>query len=172
MRERLREANGSVANHVSVLEDDRYGLFSTDSPLLMHSLTQMDAWLTALEPSDDPSERPTLEQIGAARPDALVEGCMDREAEPAFHAMDLDRDPGSACEQMYPSASFPREVAGESVKADVIACTTAAPVREDYPVEFSDEQWDRLQEVFDEGVCDYSQPGRGHVEHAGIWQRF
>lgn len=172
MRERLREANGSTVNHVSVLEDGRYGNFSTNSPLLMHSLTQMDAWLTALEPSDDPAERPTLEQIGAARPDALVEGCMDREDEPSFHAMDLDRDPDSACEQMYPSASFPREVAGESVKADVIACTTAAPVREDYPVEFTEEQWERLQGIFDEGVCDYSQPGRGHVEHAGIWQRF
>ena len=64
------------------------------------------------------------------------------------------------------------EVAGESVKADVIACTTATPVREDYLVEFTEEQWERLQGIFDEGVCDYSQPGRGHVEHAGIWQRF
>ena len=86
--------------------------------------------------------------------------------------MTLDRDPGSECEQLYPSASFPREVAGESVRADVIACTTAEPVREDYPVEFTDEQWQRLLGAFPEGVCDYTVPGRGEVAHEGTWQRF
>ncbi|MGP9536967.1 DUF6351 family protein [Brachybacterium sp. AOP43-C2-M15] len=172
MRERLREANGDVVNHVSLLEDFRHGLFSTDSPLLLHALEQMDAWLTALEPSDDPAQRPTLEEIGAARPAELVDGCMTRGEDPEFLPMELDRDPDSACEQLYPSASFPREVAGESVRADVIACTTAEPVREDYPAEFTDEQWHRLREIFADGVCDYSRPGRGHVEHAGIWQRF
>ncbi|MGO2772279.1 DUF6351 family protein [Brachybacterium tyrofermentans] len=172
MRERLRDANGSIENHVSLLEDDRYGLFSTKSPLLMHALTQMDAWLTELEPSDDLQDRPTLPEIGAARPDSLVEGCMDQGDEPEFHAMALDRDPASECEQLYPSASFPREVAGESVKADVIACTTSEPVRAEYPVEFTDEQWEQLLAAFPDGVCDYTLPGRGEVEHAGTWQRF
>ncbi|MGP5625395.1 DUF6351 family protein [Brachybacterium alimentarium] len=172
MRERLREANGSIANHVSLLEDDRYGLFSTESPLLMHAVTEMDAWLTALDPADDPDLRPTLEEIGAARPETLVEGCMGPGEDPEFLAMTLDRDPGSECEQLYPSASFPREVAGESVRADVIACTTAEPVREDYPVEFTDEQWRRLLGAFPEGVCDYTVPGRGEVAHEGTWQRF
>lgn len=172
MRERLREANGSVVNHVSLLEDNRYGGLSTDSPLVMHGLEQMDAWLTALELPDDPARRPSLDQIGAARPDALVEGCMTREEQPQFLPMALDRDPASECEQLYPSASFPREVAGESVQADIIACTTREPIRTDYPVEFTDAQWNRLQEVFPEGVCDYSAPGRGDVDHGGIWQRF
>jgi hypothetical protein len=31
--------------------------------------------------------------------------------------------------------------------------------REDYPVTFSDEQWNRLQQAFPGGVCDYSKPG-------------
>jgi hypothetical protein len=31
--------------------------------------------------------------------------------------------------------------------------------REDYPVSFSDAQWSRLEEVFRDGVCDYSRPG-------------
>lgn len=172
MRERMREANGSVVNHVSLLEDHRYGGFSTDSPLVMYGIEQMDAWLAALDLPDDPTQRPGLEQIGAARPHALVEGCMSRDEDPQFLPMALDRDPDSACEELYPSASFPREVAGESAAANVIACTTKDPVREEYPVEFTDEQWQRLLEAFTDGVCDYSVPGRGHVEHAGIWQRF
>src|SRR5690606_36175827 len=72
MRERLREANGTVVNHVSLLEDNRYGGLSTNSPLLRHALTQMDAWFSRLDVGDD--ERPTLREIGRARPDALVEG--------------------------------------------------------------------------------------------------
>lgn len=171
-RERMRQANGTAVNHVSLLEDHRYGGFSTNSPLVMHGIEQMDAWLTGLELPDDHTQRPSLEEIGAARPEALVEGCMTREEEPTFLPMELNRDPASECEQLYPSASFPREVAGESIAADIIACTTVAPVREDYPVEFTDEQWERLQRTFPEGVCDYSQPGRGQVEHAGVWQRF
>ena len=32
------------------------------------------------------------------------------------------RDPRTRCEQLYPSASFPREVAGEDVGADIVKC--------------------------------------------------
>ncbi len=168
MRERLREANGSVVNHVSLLEDRRYGLFSTGSPLLQHGFTQMDAWLSGL---DLEGERPTLEEIGAARPEALVEGCQTREEDPTFVAETLDRNPDGTCEQLYPSASFPREVAGESVRADVIDCQTTAPRREDYP-QMSDAQWTRLGEVFAEDVCDYTVPGVEQQGLAGTWLRF
>lgn len=175
MRERMLQANGTTVNHVSLVEDSRYGLFGTDSPLLMSAITQMDAWLTGMDLSDDPADRPTLEEIGAARPADLVDGCMTRGEDPEFVAEELDRDPDSACEQLYPSHSFPREVAGESVAADVIACTTREPRREDYAergIELTDAQWERLQEVFADGVCDYTVAGRGQVEHAGPWQRF
>ncbi|MFK5584202.1 DUF6351 family protein [Serinicoccus sp. LYQ131] len=168
MRERLREANGSVVNHVSLLEDDRYGLFSTGSPLLQHGFTQMDAWLSGL---DLEGERPTLDEIGQARPAALVEGCQTREESPSFVAETLDRDPEGTCEELYPSASFPREVAGESVRADVIDCRTTEPRREDYPA-MSDAQWTRLGEVFAEGVCDYTVPGVEQQDLAGTWLRF
>lgn len=168
MRERLREANGSVVNHVSLLEDDRYGLFSTGSPLLQHGFTQMDAWLSGL---DLEGERPTLDEIGQARPAALVEGCQTREESPTFVAETLDRDPEGTCEELYPSASFPREVAGESVRADVIDCRTTEPRREDYPA-MNDTQWTRLGEVFADGVCDYSVPGVEQQDLAGTWLRF
>ena len=169
MRERLREANGSVVNHVSLLEDNRYGGLSTNSPLLRHAVTQMDAWLSRLDVGDD--ERPTLREIGRARPDALVEGCMTRDEDPSFIAEVLDREPESECEQRYPSASFPREVAGESVQADVIKCQTREPRREDYGAEFTDGEWERLTTIFAGGVCDYSVPGHGQQPLDGVWQR-
>ena len=31
--------------------------------------------------------------------------------------------------------------------------------REDYPVTFTDAQWERLQQAFPGGVCDYTKPG-------------
>lgn len=169
MRERLREANGGVVNHVSLLEDNRYGGLSTNSPLLRHAVTQMDTWLSQLDVGDD--ERPTLQEIGRARPDALVEGCMTRDEDPTFIAEVLDREPESECEQRYPSASFPREVAGESVQADVIKCQTREPRREDYGAEFTDGEWERLTTIFAGGVCDYSVPGHGQQPLDGVWQR-
>ncbi|USQ80412.1 tannase/feruloyl esterase family alpha/beta hydrolase [Ornithinimicrobium faecis] len=169
MRERLVAANGSAVNHVSLLEDNRYGGLSTNSPLVRHGITQMDAWLTALDVTD--GELPSLEAIGQNRPAALVEGCMTRDENPEFLPMTLDRDPSSECEALYDSASFPREVAGESVRADVIKCQTTAPVREDYPA-MDDTQWQRLQDVFAGGVCDYTVPGVEQQGLIGTWLRF
>jgi len=170
LRERLQQANGTTANHVSLLEDARYGLFSTESPLVRHAVTQMDHWLTNL---DGVSPRVKgIDRIATARPSTLVEGCNTRDADPTFIAERLERDGSSRCEQLYPTASFPREVAGEDVTADVIVCERTQPRREDYAVEWSDEQWQRLLTIFDTGVCDYSEPGEWQRAPAGTWRRF
>lgn len=170
IRERLRKANGTTANHVSLLEDDRYGLFSTASPLLRHAITHMDRWLTNL--AADTSAAPRIDRIARAKPDELREGCNSRDAHPTFVAQPLDRDPASSCERWYPSASFPREVAGESVAADVIKCRLKTPERDDYAVEWTDPQWQRLREAFPDGVCDYSRPGVGQQGLRGTWLRY
>ncbi len=170
MRERLMKANGTTANHVSLLEDSRHGGFSTDSPLVSHAITQMDQWLTGI--TGDTSERPQIDKITDARPAELVEGCNTRDTNAEFIAQPLDRDPDSECEQLYPSASFPREVAGESVAADIIKCQLKAPDPDDYDADFSDEQWQRLTDTFTEGVCDYTKPGHEQQGLTGTWLRF
>ncbi|NDL60630.1 hypothetical protein F7O44_26470 [Phytoactinopolyspora sp. XMNu-373] len=169
MRERLEKANGTAVNHVSLLEDRRYGGFSTNSPLLRHGVTQMDTWLRNL--AADHSDRDQIDKIADARPAELIEGCNTRDNDPMFIAQDLNRDPASECEQLYPSASFPREVAGESVAADIIKCQRKDPDPADYDVDFTDEQWDRLQAIFADGVCDYSKPGFEQQGLAGTWLR-
>jgi hypothetical protein len=166
MRSRLEKANGTSANHVSLLEDAKYGLFSTSSPLLRHAVDAMDRWLTQL--TADSTARPRIDKIVAARPSDLVEGCRGPEG---FLAQPLDRDPASRCEKLFPSASFPREVAGAGVAADVIKCTLRAPVRAEYP-KFTDAQWRKLLAIFPHGVCDWSKPGIGQQPLAGTWLSF
>jgi hypothetical protein len=151
------------------MEDQRYGLYSTESPLLRHAITQMDRWLTALE--QDTSHAPRIDKIVRAKPTALREGCMTRTANPAFVAQPLNRDPASTCEGLYPSASFPREVAGAGIAADVIKCQLTRPDRSAYPP-LTDAQWSRLRTVFRTGVCDYDRPGVGQQDPAGTWLRF
>ncbi len=170
IRERLMKANGTTANHVSLLEDPRYGGFSTNSPLLRHAITQMDQWLRNI--AADSSDDEPIDKVANARPAELVEGCNTRGDEQRFIAQPLDRDPDSECEQLYPSASFPREVAGESVAGDIIKCQLKAPDPDDYDAEFSDEQWARLTDTFTEGVCDYTKPGHEQQGLAGTWLRF
>jgi hypothetical protein len=72
---------------------------------------------------------------------------------------------------LFPSASFPREVAGAGVAADIIKCKLHAPLRSDYPG-FTDAQWSRLRTIFSGGVCDWSKPGVGQQPRAGTWQSF
>ncbi|MER7249148.1 DUF6351 family protein [Kribbella sp. NPDC000426] len=164
MRARLEKANGTSANQVSLLEDAKYGLFSTDSPLLQHAVDSMDSWLTVLDA--DGTSRPRIDKIVAARPSGLQEGCRGPSG---FIAQPLNRDPASRCEQLFPSASFPREVAGAGVAADVIKCKLRSPSRSDYPG-FTDAQWRRLRSIFPGGVCDWSKPGIGQQPPAGTWQ--
>lgn len=174
MRKRLVKANGTAANMVSLMEDNRYGGQSTASPLVRHSLTMMDRWLTNLDA--DTSAAPRIDKIVAAKPGELREGCNTRDAEPRFVAEALDRDPDGTCEKLYPSHSFPREVAGEDIATDVIKCRTEPPRRDTYASEYgvtwTDAEWRRLRAVFDRGVCDYSTTGVGQQGLAGTWLSF
>ncbi|WP_202875773.1 DUF6351 family protein [Kribbella speibonae] len=166
MRARLQKANGTAANQVSLLEDATYGLFSTASPLLQHAIDSMDRWLTQL--TADTTSRPRIDKIMAARPSELVEGCR---TPTGFVAQPLNRDPASRCEKLFPSASFPREVAGAGVAADVIKCKLREPVRSDYPG-FTDADWQRLLTIFPAGVCDWSKPGINQQPLSGTWLAF
>ncbi len=42
---------------------------------------------------------------------------------------------------------------------DVMKCRLKPMRRDDYPVSFTDAQWERLQQAFPRGVSDYTKPG-------------
>lgn len=170
MRERLMKANGRADNQIMVVEDNRFGLYSNASPLLQRSILAMDRWITAIR--NDGRSIPQIDKVVQNKPADVQEGCNTRDASPTFIAQSQVRDPATGCENLYPSNSFPREVAGAAVAADVVKCQTKPVTAADYTVAFTPAQWAKLQAIFPAGVCDWSKPGMEQQGLAGTWQRF
>lgn len=164
LRQRLLDANGTSENLVSVMRDSSHPSFSKQV------IPAMDQWLRDIDADD--GEGSALEKVIANHPAEIQDGCYLRDGSGTFVEQPLDRDPDSVCEQQYPSGSFPREVAGESIAADVAKCQVAEPDREDYSAEFTEEQWQRLLDTFPEGVCDHEQPGVEQQGLIGTWLEY
>ena len=169
LRDRLLRANGRVDNHVMLVEDNRYGLYSTASPVAQAALGQMDAWLTAL--AADKSGDPVIEQVVRAKPADLVDACWSRGEEPAKIAEPQVRGSGR-CEELFPSAPAPREVAGGPVGGDILKCQLTPIDPADYGVTFTTDEQAQLEQIFATGVCDWSQPGVEQTAPLGTWLRF
>jgi hypothetical protein len=169
LRQRLIKANGHADNHVMLLEDNRFR-GNSSSPVYQDALRQMDRWLTAL--AADTSGAPAAEKIRRAKPAELVDACWTRGATPEKIAEKMTRDAGSRCEQLYPSASYPREVAGAPIAADVVKCQLTPIEPSDYTVSFAPAELARLRRIFPSGVCDWSRPGVEQQKLTGTWLRF
>ena len=139
VRNRLDRANGTHANQV---------LWTAGSDGT--TLEVMDEWLAAIKA--DTSSAPLPAKVIANRPARAVDACwIDGEKT-------TDQ---TACDAAYPVRTDTRVAAGEPAVSDILKCQLTPPRRSDYPVEFSDEQWDRLLDAFPTGVCDYTKPGVG-----------
>jgi hypothetical protein len=171
LRKRLEKANGRSDNHIMLHEDNRFGLYSNNSPLLQRAILTMDRWITAIKA--DTRKIPQIEKVVQNKPADLLEGCNTRgDAAPTFIAQTLVRDPATACEQIYSSHSFPREVAGADVAADIIKCQLRLLAAADYAAPFTAGQWARLNAAFPSGVCDWSKPGLEQQDLIGTWVFF
>ena len=169
MRERLRKANGRTDNHVMLTEDDRYGLYSSSSPVLRGALAQMDQWLANLSAAD--ADVPGIDQVVGARPADLVDACWTRDDDPTRIVEEQVRGAGR-CEELYPSAPSPREVAGAPLASDVVKCELKPIDLGDYGAAFTAEQEAELRETFADGVCDWTQPGVGQTGLQGTWLKY
>ena len=165
-RERLVEADGDAGNQVMLTESDRYGLFSTASPVLVGALEQMDRWILAAR-ADRRRDRHAA--VVAARPADLTDACFTAGGERIAEAQVFRGD--TRCNALYPSSSSPRLVAGGPLASDVVTCRLRPPARGDYPAT-SEQQWQRLNRVFERGVCDYSVPGVDETGMPGTWAFF
>ena len=170
LRDRLMKANGRADNHVMVVEDNRWGLYDNRSPLLRRMILTLDRWITAIK--DDERDIPQIEKVVQNKPADLQEGCQTRDPTPAFIAQPQVRDPATTCEQLYPSNSFPREVAGAGIAADIVKCQLKPLDPADYNATFTPLQWTRLAALFPTGVCDWSKPGVEQQGLAGTWLDF
>ena len=172
MRKRLENENRRSDNQVMVLEDNRFGLYSSASPLLQRMITTMDRWITAIKA--DKRRMSMADKIAANKPADLLEGCNTGGTSPTFMPQTLvrEQEAATACNQLYPSNSFPREVAGADIAADIIKCQRKPLRRSDYTVAFTDAQWGRLGAIFPTGVCNWSRPGYEQQDLKGTWLDF
>jgi hypothetical protein len=172
MRERLDKANGRHDNQVMVVENG-YGLYDNASPLLQRMILTMDRWITAIK-ADHRGGR-QIDKVVRNKPADLLEGCNPRGAvtSPAVFIAEKqvrEQERATACNGLYPTNSFPREVAGAEVAADIIKCQRKALRHSDYAVAFTSAQWDRLKGIFPSGVCDWDKRGYEQQDLEGTWQ--
>jgi len=170
MRERMKKTGGDADNQVMLVEDFRYGYYSSGSPLLQHALDKMDEWIANVKA--DTADMPMHAKVVRDKPADLLEGCNTRDPTPTFHAEQQLRLPDQTCEILYPSAPAPREVAGADVASDIIKCQLRPISLADYPATPTAAQLTRLQSIFTTGVCDWSVPGVEQQPPAGEWLFF
>ena len=106
---RLKKANGTTDNRVMLTQDRQYGDFRLTSPQLREALGQMDQWLTAL--AKDTSNDPAIAKIRRAKPAGLVDACWTKDETPQ-KIVEKQQYLAGRCNDIYPSHSFPRAVAG------------------------------------------------------------
>jgi hypothetical protein len=169
MRERLIKANGDANNQVMLVEDNRYGLYSSDSPLLLRALAEMDKWLANI--AADTGDGTAHEKVVRNKPSTLQEGCNTRAANPTFIAEKQEINAGQ-CAALYPAPAAPRSVAGAPVASDVIKCQLKPISTADYKVTFTSAQQTRLASIFPQGVCNYSVAGVEQQPLRGTWLTF
>lgn len=163
IRERLRQANGDADNQRIWVQAASLPL----EPLRTLALQTMTRWLDALQ-SQDP-DAPPRTRLSRARPAMAVDACWTAANERIEEVLDLS-SPGQ-CLGLYPVHASPRLAAGGALAEDVIVCARRPLERAAYPVSFSDAQWSRLEAVFSQGVCDFSQPGEAQQRVDGPWLR-
>ena len=120
------------------------------------ALVAMDGWLSAVEADHRAVSLAT--KIADDRPASVHDQCSN--------IPDVDQvvvpGVGEVCQSPVLQTRFatPRMVAGESVATDQEKCRLK-PLRASdyYPVTFTDQEWAELQQIFPQGVCDFSRPG-------------
>lgn len=160
MRWRLDRAQGHHDNHVMwggpivVVGDGTYVNLGMD---------YMSDWLDAVEA--DTSDKTVAEKIVANKPAHVHDACSN-----GYGVFLQDEMCPEEVVQYYET---PRIVAGDGIYGDSLACQLKPFSRDDDygPIPFNEEQWQVLEEVFAEGVCDYDKPPMS-AQPAVTWQTY
>jgi len=175
-RERLRQANGHVDNHVmwsggsNAADDAAYP--GRVAYIQDRALEAMDRWLVRI--TADTSSAPRAVKVVRNKPADLRDGCWTRDTRPNFIA-ETQRfgGPGtSTCNDLYPAFPSPRMVAGGPIESNIIRCQLKAVDPRDYSVDFSSAEYARLTQVFPAGVCNWEVPGVGQTDLIGTWLEY
>ena len=148
IRERLRQANGDVGNHV---------MWRGSSVPFSKAWTMLNLWVTAVKA--DTSNMSEHQKVVNGRPAMLVDGCWPTSSQFVAEPQTLGSQPNTACNSTYPSWTTPRYVAGGPIQANVFKCQLKPVNASDYTVSFSATEMTRLNAAFPGGVCDWSKAG-------------
>jgi Tannase-like family of unknown function (DUF6351) len=162
IRARLLRANGRSDNHVLITS-------STESAIagynyLTTSLDIMNDWLDAI--TADPAAA-SADKVVRLKPALATDACIDKTGARIDETASLD--PGTKCNKIYPRASTLRIAAGESLVQDAVKCTLKPVNQSDYAVTFTNAELVRLNQIFPQGVCDWSKPGINQVPLQGTY---
>lgn len=168
-RQRMLAANGHADNHVMSV-GGLWG-FSADEPDLGELFRAMDQWLMGMR--IDSVGTDAVARMVNARPAGLSDNCWDYSGTERINVRQtLDASGQGHCGEIYPVYSTPRQVAGAPLSNDIISCVLKPLDRQDYAAVVDDAQWQALQSVFPDGVCDWN-PGDAHgASYQGTWQSF
>lgn len=168
-RQRLLNENGHADNHVMQIG----GLWGFDekSPDLAELFRQMDRWITAMQ--GDSSDSSPSEKVITHRPISLHDACWDNTGEERIKIEEEQTFRGSSrCNELYPAYLTPRHVAGAPLANNIVSCQLRPINIADYAVGFTQAQYLELNEIFPEGVCDWSMGDLSLASHQGSWVSF
>jgi hypothetical protein len=147
MRDRLLQNFGTAANQI--LWQGPVPLIG-DSTFADAAVFAMDGWLGKV--NADHRNIPLSQKIVQDKPDTVADRCTNGSGTDV---------PAESCTETVVAYGTPRFAADEPKTDDVMKCQLKPLDRSDYPVTFTDAQWQEIEQAFPTGVCDYSKPGIG-----------
>ena len=160
--ERLKRANGTIANEVNWLAD-RVGTALPNFARM--ALLAHNEWLEniASDTSQDAYAIKVIRNKPAWVKDACWEGNGTKHEEP------FSLTGPSVCNTLFPIYSTVRIEAGGPLAGDILKCKLEPIDFKDYAATFTKEEKARLKAIFPDGVCDYTKPGFGQRPLIDTW---
>jgi hypothetical protein len=148
VRARLDREHG---NHANQLIWEGPVLIEGDAQCEQNSFAAMDRWLAAVE--KDKGKGTVAQKVARDKPSDIGDRCYDGNGNKVADGLCPDA--------VVPVYGTPRTVAGDAISTDTNKCRLKPLNRsDDYgALPFTDDQWARLQQLFPDGVCDFSKPG-------------
>lgn len=179
IREKLIRENGHADNQViwlfprpelAILEgfgaDQRDALAALSEEVSQQQFDLMRRWLDAMIADKAPL---SAEKVVAHKPAMAVDACWRVEDGERVNEVATFDDEG-VCNALYPKTPTPRIAAGGPVADDILKCQLTPTAAFDYgDILLNESERSRLNDVFPEGVCDYSLEGVGQRSVDGTW---
>jgi hypothetical protein len=164
VRARLAKGTGRSDNQIILTSSAQAA--AAGFGMTAFSIDVLNAWLDAI--AADPAPAST-DKVVRLKPALATDACWDTAGVRIAETASLDNT--TRCNTIYPRFSTLRLVAGESLAQDGVKCTLKPVNQNDYGVTFNNAELVRLNQIFPDGVCDWTKPGVNQVAFRGPYQR-